>query len=293
MICNQCPRKCNIDRSSNLGYCKAPDNFKVARASLHYWEEPCISGKNGSGTIFFSGCNLGCVFCQNNEISHGCKGLEITDNHLIKIFESLIEQGANNINLVNPSHYVLQLKRVLKSWKSPVPIVYNTSAFDSVDNLKELDGLVDIYLPDFKYLRPDKAQKYSKAQEYPTVAIKALDEMRRQVPNDVFDDNAIMQKGMIIRHLILPANTNSSIEVLDYLAEHFKDTYISLMAQYTPCGDLNSYKEINRKITKREYDKVLNHALNLGFDKIFVQELESASEEFIPDFDFRGVIDFE
>lgn len=293
MICNQCPRKCNIDRSSNLGYCKAPDNFKVARASLHYWEEPCISGKNGSGTVFFSGCNLGCVFCQNNEISHGCKGLEITDNHLIKIFESLIEQGANNINLVNPSHYVLQLKRVLKSWKSPVPIVYNTSAFDSVDSLKELDGLVDIYLPDFKYLRPDKAQKYSKAKEYPTVAIKALDEMRRQVPNDVFDDNAIMQKGMIIRHLILPANTNSSIEVLDYLAEHFKDTYISLMAQYTPCGDLNSYKEINRKITKREYDKVLNHALNLGFDKIFVQELESASEEFIPDFDFRGVIDFE
>lgn len=293
MICNQCPRKCNIDRSSNLGYCKAPDNFKVARASLHYWEEPCISGKNGSGTVFFSGCNLGCVFCQNNEISHGCKGLEITDNHLIKIFESLIEQGANNINLVNPSHYVLQLKRVLKSWKSPVPIVYNTSAFDSVDSLKELDGLVDIYLPDFKYLRPDKAQKYSKAQEYPTVAIKALDEMRRQVPNDVFDDNAIMQKGMIIRHLILPANTNSSIEVLDYLAEHFKDTYISLMAQYTPCGDLNSYKEINRKITKREYDKVLNHALNLGFDKIFVQELKSASEEFIPDFDFRGVIDFD
>lgn len=293
MICNQCPRKCNIDRSSNLGYCKAPDNFKVARASLHYWEEPCISGKNGSGTVFFSGCNLGCVFCQNNEISHGCKGLEITDNHLIKIFENLIEQGANNINLVNPSHYVLQLKRVLKSWKSPVPILYNTSAFDSVDSLKELDGLVDIYLPDFKYLRPDKAQKYSKAKEYPTVAIKALDEMRRQVPNDVFDDNAIMQKGMIIRHLILPANTNSSIEVLDYLAEHFKDTYISLMAQYTPCGDLNSYKEINRKITKREYDKVLNHALNLGFDKIFVQELESASEEFIPDFDFRGVIDFE
>lgn len=293
MICNQCPRKCNIDRSSNLGYCKAPDNFKVARASLHYWEEPCISGKNGSGTVFFSGCNLGCVFCQNNEISHGCKGLEITDNHLIKIFESLIEQGANNINLVNPSHYVLQLKRVLKSWKSPVPIVYNTSAFDSVDSLKELDGLVDIYLPDFKYLRPDKAQKYSKAKEYPHVAIKALDEMRRQVPNDVFDDNAIMQKGMIIRHLILPANTNSSIEVLDYLAEHFKDTYISLMAQYTPCGDLNSYKEINRKITKREYDKVLNHALNLGFDKIFVQELESASEEFIPDFDFRGVIDFD
>lgn len=293
MICNQCPRKCNIDRSSNLGYCKAPDNFKVARASVHYWEEPCISGKNGSGTVFFSGCNLGCVFCQNNEISHGCKGLEITDNHLIKIFESLTEQGVNNINLVNPSHYVLQLKRVLKSWKSPVPIVYNTSAFDSVDSLKELNGLVDIYLPDFKYLRPDKAQKYSKAQEYPHVAIKALDEMRRQVPNYVFDDNAIMQKGMIIRHLILPANTNSSIEVLDYLAEHFKDTYISLMAQYTPCGDLNSYKEINRKITKREYDKVLNHALNLGFDKIFVQELESASEEFIPDFDFRGVIDFE
>lgn len=292
MICNACPRGCNVDREVSLGYCKSPEKFKLARASLHYWEEPCISGKNGSGAIFFSGCNLGCVFCQNYEISHGCKGVEVSDDKLIDIMKRLVDEGANNINFVNPTHYSLQLLRVLEKYKPPVPIVYNTSGYDSVETLKMLDGAVDIYLPDFKYIRPEKALKYSKAEDYPQVAEEALAEMKRQVGEDVFDENGIMQRGMIIRHLVLPSNTNSSISALDYLAENFGDTYISVMAQYVPCGDLTEYKEINRSLTQREYDKVVNHIFDLGLQKIFVQELEAASDEFIPDFDFTGVVDF-
>lgn len=292
MICNACPRGCNVDRQNTLGYCKSPEKFKLARASLHYWEEPCISGKNGSGAIFFSGCNLGCVFCQNYEISHGCKGVEVSDDKLIDIMKRLVDEGANNINFVNPTHYSLQLLRVLEKYKPPVPIVYNTSGYDSVETLKMLDGAVDIYLPDFKYIRPEKALKYSKAEDYPQVAEEALAEMKRQVGEDVFDENGIMQRGMIIRHLVLPSNTNSSILALDYLAENFGDTYISVMAQYVPCGDLTEYKEINRPLTQREYDKVVNHIFDLGLQKIFVQELEAASDKFIPDFDFTGVVDF-
>lgn len=293
MICNACPRKCNVDRQNTLGYCKSPDKFKLARAALHFWEEPCISGKNGSGAIFFSGCNLGCVFCQNFDISHNCKGVEVSDDKLIDIMKSLVDKGANNINLVNPTHYSAQLLQVFEKYKPPVPIVYNTSGYDSVETLKLFDGIVDVYLPDFKYIRPDKAQKYSKAENYPQVAEAALSEMKRQVKSDVFDDRGIMQKGMIIRHLVLPSNTNASVEALDYLAENFDDTYISVMAQYVPCGDLSDYKEINRPLTQREYDKVVNHILDLGLDKIFVQELEAASDEFIPDFDFTGVVDFD
>lgn len=292
MICNACPRGCNVDREVSLGYCKSPEKFKLARASLHYWEEPCISGKNGSGAIFFSGCNLGCVFCQNYEISHGCKGVEVSDDDLVRIMKRLVDEGANNINFVNPTHYSLQLLRVLEKYKPPVPIVYNTSGYDSIETLKMLDGAVDIYLPDFKYIRPDKALKYSKAEDYPQVAEEALAEMKRQVGDDVFDENGIMQRGMIIRHLVLPSNTNSSISALDYLAENFGDTYISVMAQYVPCGDLTEYKEINRRLTQREYDKVVNHIFDLGLQKIFVQDLESAVTDYIPDFDLTGVVDF-
>lgn len=293
MICNQCPRRCNVDRENALGYCRAPNAYKLARASLHFWEEPCISGKSGSGAVFFSGCNLGCVFCQNYEISHKCKGVEVSEERLIRIFEHLVDEGANNINLVNPTHYAVQLAHTLKKYKPPVPVVYNTSGYDSVDTLKLLDGLVDIYLPDFKYIRNDKASRYSRAEDYPQFAMPALTEMKRQVGNDVFDENGIMKRGMIIRHLVLPGNTNSAIQALDYLAENFGDTYISVMAQYVPCTDLSEYKEINRKITKREYDKVVNHILELGLEKVFLQKLESATEYYIPDFDLSGVIDLE
>lgn len=288
MICSICPRHCNVDRSVNLGFCQSPDNFRVARAALHFWEEPCISGKEGSGTVFFSGCNLKCVFCQNNEISAENKGVEISDDKLISIFENLISQGANNINLVNPTHYAKRLAKVLGRWKSPVPIVYNSSGYEEVETLKALDGLIDIYLPDLKYIRAEKAMRYSKAADYFEKASAALLEMRRQV-EDKFDGD-IMKSGMIIRHLILPQNTNSSITVLDFIKSNFPNTFVSLMAQYTPCGDLSEFPEINRKITKREYEKVVNYAFDNSFDKLFIQELSSADKSFIPKFDFTGVL---
>lgn len=288
MICSICPRHCNVDRSVNLGFCQSPDNFRVARAALHFWEEPCISGKEGSGTVFFSGCNLKCVFCQNNEISAENKGVEISDDKLISIFENLISQGANNINLVNPTHYAKRLANVLSRWKSPVPIVYNSSGYEEVETLKALDGLIDIYLPDLKYIRAEKAMRYSKAADYFEKASVALLEMRRQV-EDKFDGD-IMKSGMIIRHLILPQNTNSSIAVLDFIKSNFPNTFVSLMAQYTPCGDLSEFPEINRKITKREYEKVVNYAFDNSFDKLFIQELSSADKSFIPKFDFTGVL---
>lgn len=288
MICSICPRHCNVDRSVNLGFCQSPNNFRVARAALHFWEEPCISGKEGSGTVFFSGCNLKCVFCQNNEISTENKGVEISDDKLISIFENLISQGANNINLVNPTHYAKRLAKVLRRWKSPVPIVYNSSGYEEVETLKALDGLIDIYLPDLKYIRVEKAMRYSKAADYFEKASAALLEMRRQV-EDKFDGD-IMKSGMIIRHLILPQNTNSSIAVLDFIKSNFPNTFVSLMAQYTPCGDLSEFPEINRKITKREYEKVVNYAFDNSFDKLFIQELSSADKSFIPKFDFTGVL---
>ena len=288
MICSICPRHCNVDRSVNLGFCQSPDNFRVARAALHFWEEPCISGTEGSGTVFFSGCNLKCVFCQNNEISAENKGVEISDDKLISIFENLISQGANNINLVNPTHYAKRLAKVLSRWKSPVPIVYNSSGYEEVETLKALDGLIDIYLPDLKYIRAEKAMRYSKAADYFEKASAALLEMRRQV-EDKFDGD-IMKSGMIIRHLILPQNTNSSIAVLDFIKSNFPNTFVSLMAQYTPCGDLSEFPEINRKITKREYEKVVNYAFDNSFDKLFIQELSSADKSFIPKFDFTGVL---
>ncbi len=259
----------------------------MARAALHFWEEPCISGKNGSGTVFFSGCNLKCVYCQNYEISRDNKGIEISRKRLVELFENLIFQGAENINLVNPTHYAIMLADVLSEWKSPVPIVYNSGGYESVETLKQLDGLVDIYLPDFKYIRSDKALRYSAAADYPEVALAALKEMYRQTGNAVFDDG-MMKKGMIIRHLILPQNTNSSLEITDCVAENFPQAYLSLMAQYVPCTDLKNYKEINRKITQREYSKVVDYALRKGLEKLFIQELSSADEGYIPPFDFSG-----
>lgn len=288
MICSICPRHCNVDRDMNFGFCGCSNQFRLARAALHFWEEPCISGKNGSGTVFFSGCNLRCVYCQNYEISHKNKGVDVSQNRLIEIFESLVEQGAENINLVNPAHYANQLAEVLSKWKSPVPIVYNSSGYEETEALKNLEGLVDIYLPDLKYIRPDKAQKYSFASDYFEKASLAVLEMRRQV-KDTFQEG-MMKSGLIVRHLILPQNTNSSLEIIDWAKENLPDTYLSLMAQYVPCGDLSDCKELDRRITKREYDKVVDYALSLNLDKIFIQDLTSADEKFIPPFDFQGVI---
>lgn len=289
MICSACPRKCNADRNKSVGFCLSPDKFRVARAALHYWEEPCISGENGSGTVFFSGCNLRCIYCQNYEISRENKGIEISDDKLIEIFESLIAQGANNINLVNPTHYADRLAKVLSEWQSPVPVVYNSSGYECVNTIKKLDGLIDVYLPDLKYIRNDKALRYSRAEDYFERASKVISEMRRQV-KDRFDCDGIMQSGLIVRHLILPQNTNSSIEILKWIKENLPDTYVSLMAQYTPCGNLDDTPELKRKITQREYDKVADFAVLNNFEKLFLQELESADSDFIPKFDFTGIM---
>lgn len=289
MICSSCPRKCNVDRSSNVGYCLSPDKFRVARAALHYWEEPCISGENGSGTVFFSGCNLRCVYCQNYEISRDNIGMEISDDKLIEIFEELVAQGANNINLVNPTHYAERLAEVLSRWQSPVPVIYNSSGYENVDTIKKLDGLIDIYLPDLKYIRNDKSLRYSKADDYFEIASTAIAEMRRQVA-DSFDDSGIMQSGLIVRHLILPQNTNSSIEILKWIKENLPDTYISLMAQYTPCGELDAFPELNRKITQREYDKVADFAVMNGFEKLFCRSLTRQTVNLFQNLIFTGLI---
>lgn len=290
MNCLLCPRKCNVNRENGVGFCSSPKEFRVARAALHFWEEPCISGKNGSGAVFFSGCNLKCVYCQNYEISLQNNGKMVSEESLIGIFEDLIRQGASNINLVNPTHYADKLAELFTKWKCPVPIVYNSSGYESSETLKLLDGIVDIYLPDFKYIRADKALRYSKAPDYPDIAKKAVAEMKRQVPDYAFDDSGMMKKGVIVRHLVLPQNTNSSLEIIDYLAENFGDTYLSLMAQYVPCTDLTAYPEINRKITKREYEKVIRYAGEKEFLNVFIQQLESASKDYIPKFDFTGIM---
>ncbi|MDE6768028.1 MAG: 4Fe-4S cluster-binding domain-containing protein [Eubacterium sp.] len=288
MICSICPRHCNVDRDNTVGYCQSKNTFRVARAALHFWEEPCISGKNGSGTVFFSGCNLRCAFCQNCEISRDNKGVDITDERLVEIFEQLIKQGAENINLVNPTHYADRLAAVLSKWNSPVPIVYNSSGYEEVETLKKLSGLIDVYLPDLKYIRADKSLRYSKAEDYFDKASAAILEMRRQV-EDSFEGD-MMKSGLIVRHLILPQNTNSSIAIIDWFKNNLPDTYLSLMAQYVPCGRLDDLPEINRTITKREYDKVVDYALLNAMDKLFIQELSSADAKFIPPFDFTGVI---
>lgn len=267
-----------------------PEEFTLARAGLHLWEEPPISGKNGSGTVFFSGCNLGCVYCQNYEISHEGVGKVISSERLKEIFDELVAKGAHNINLVNPTHYADSLMKVLAEYKSKVPIVYNSSGYERVETLKGLEGLVDIYLPDLKYISGEKSFKYSAAEDYFDFTSKALLEMKRQRPENIYDKDGIMRKGVIVRHLILPKNTNRSIEVLRWIAENLgTDTAISLMAQYTPYGKIGAYPELQRKITQREYDKVLSFALDSGFTNIFTQEPDSANTDFIPDFDLTGV----
>ena len=289
MICNACPRQCGAQRAERVGFCGVGAAFRVARAALHFWEEPCISGKNGSGTVFFSGCNLRCVFCQNYEISHGCFGKEIGDDRLCEIFDELITAGAHNLNLVNPTHYAERLARVLQDYRSPVPVVWNSSGYESVETLRQLEGLVDVWLPDFKFSRPDRAVMYAGAADYPETALAAITEMKRQQPRDVFQDG-LLKKGMIVRHLILPKNTNSSVEILRQIADCFgTDTIVSLMAQYTPCGNIDRFPELQRPITAWEYEKVVDALETLGFKNAFVQEREAADESFIPPFDLTGV----
>ena len=291
MICTLCPRNCGAERAPErgTGVCRMGTLPKIARAALHRWEEPCISGTRGSGAVFFSGCGLRCVFCQNESISQRGEGKIVTPKRLSEIFRELEAQGAHNINLVTAAHFVPAVLDALALYRPSIPIVYNSSGYESVETLRMLGGAVDIYLPDYKYIRPDKALRYSNAADYPAVVKSALKEMRRQAPTDIFDEDGIMQKGMIIRHLILPSNTNSATEIIDDIRSEFGNAYISLMAQYMPMGDLTKCKEIDRKISKREYKKVIDYAEAKGLTNVFVQELSSADEGYIPSFDFTGI----
>lgn len=289
-ICNSCPRQCNIDREKKTGVCGVPYGYKVARAALHFWEEPCISGERGSGTVFFSGCSLKCVFCQNFEISRNAFGKEISEERLIEIFRELEAQGAHNINLVNPTHYAHQLAETLGKYKPSVPVVWNTGGYDSAENLAKLEGLVDIYLADIKYVSEAVSKKYSGAENYFRIASKAVLEMQRQVGSNVFDENGMMQKGLIIRHLVLPGNVSQAMKVMDWVKENLpEETILSLMSQYTPCGKASEYPTINRRLSEREYDLVLGYAEKLELENVFIQEIDSSSEEFIPDFDLTGI----
>lgn len=291
MICNLCPRRCNTLRTENenlKGFCKMPLRPKVARAALHFWEEPIISGKNGSGTVFFSGCNLKCVFCQNSEISHQGFGKEITYERLAQIFKELELLGAHNINLVSPSHYVCAIKKALKIYEPKIPVVYNSGGYDTVEALKELDGLIDIFLLDLKYLSSDRAALYSAAFDYPEVAKKTILEAIRQQPENIIE-NGIMKKGVIIRHLLLPQGTKEAMSVFDWAKENAAGAYFSIMSQYLPLGKAREMPIINRPVTKREYEKVIDYITDSEYPYVFTQELKSANEEYIPLWNLEGV----
>ncbi len=284
-LCNICPRECGIDRKITTGFCGEGDEIRVARYSLHQWEEPFISGEKGSGTVFFSGCSLRCAYCQNYVISHRHKGDTVSEKELMQIFDSLIEQGASNINLVTPTHFADKISHILREYRSPVPVVYNTSGYEKVDTLKMLEGLVDIYLPDLKYIDGEKSARYSLCPDYFEYASSAIKEMIRQTGEAVFDDKGMMKKGTVIRHLVLPKNTNQTIKIIDWLKDNVPlNTYISLMSQFTPVIHNDRYPELNRRITPREYEKTVSYLYAAGFKNALVQDGESAKESFIPDF---------
>ena len=293
--CTLCPRQCHVNRvMGQKGYCKETADVVVARAALHMWEETCISGKDGSGAVFFAGCNMGCVFCQNYHIARNEVGKKISVERLAEIFLELQGQGANNINLVTPTHYVPQIIDALDLAKERglrLPVVYNTSGYEKVETLQMLKGYVDIYLPDFKYMEPELAQEYSHALDYPEYAKEALQEMVRQVGSpDVDEITGLMKKGVIVRHLVLPGHVRDSKKVIRYLYETYGDQImISIMNQYTPMPQVAEDPLLKRKVTKREYEKVVDYALEIGVEYGFIQEGEVASDSFIPEFDETGV----
>lgn len=292
--CLLCPRKCGINRSTGqTGVCGVSSEIKVARAALHYLEEPCISGKRGSGAVFFSGCSLHCVFCQNREISDGKAGKVISKERLSDIFMELADKGANNINLVTPGQYIPDIVWAVNDAKSrgmKLPIIYNTSGYENVTELKLLEGIVDVYLPDFKYMDSALSAMYSRAKDYPSVAKQALSEMVRQQPDVVIDDaTGLIQKGVIVRQLLLPGHVNDAKAVLKYLYDTYHDhVYISMMSQFTPIA-LKDYPEINRTVTRREYERLVDYALEIGITNAFIQEGDVAKDSFIPAFDCEGV----
>mgnify|MGYP002783070756 CR=1 FL=1 len=293
--CRLCNRNCRVNRNNNdTGFCKASDKIKIARATLHLWEEPPISKGNGSGTVFFSYCNFNCVFCQNHEISQEFSGMEISIERLSEIFLELQEKGANNINLVTPTHYVPQIIEALKIAKKNgliIPILYNTNSYDSLETIKSLNGLIDVYLPDFKYFNDKYAIKYSKVKNYALNATKIIDEMLNQVGIPKFDSDGRITKGVIVRHLMLPGLLFDSKKVIDLLYNRYSDNiYISLMNQYVPMFKACEYPEINKPLNPKHYDSLIDYALEIGVKNGFIQEDGTNNTSFVPSFNLEGVI---
>lgn len=293
--CRLCPRRCAVNRAAGKkGRCHTDHRLLVARAALHQWEEPCISGEEGSGAVFFSGCALGCIYCQNHAISRALAGQEISVGRLAEIFLELQEQKANNINLVTAGHYILQVIEALQKAKEQglvIPVVYNSSGYESAETLKMLEGLVDVYLPDFKYMDAELAARLSGAADYPQTAWDALQEMVRQQPVPEFDERGlIMKKGVIVRHLVLPGHVQEAKRIIRTLHETYgSQIYLSIMNQYTPVEAVKEDKLLGRRVTKREYERVLGYALEIGVEQGFFQEGKTAMESFIPPFDGTGV----
>lgn len=287
--CILCPRLCGVDRTERVGYCGSGSLPKVARAAKHHWEEPCISGTEGSGTVFFSGCTLGCVFCQNREISRGGTGREVTVEHLADIFKRLEGQGVHNLNLVTPTHFTPQILQALELANPTVPVVMNCGGYERVETLRQWEGKVQVYLPDLKYFSTELSAKYSAAPDYFAVASKAIMEMHRQQPQLVWEGD-LLKSGLIIRHLVLPGCMKDSLQILDFLDKHLpKDSFLlSLMSQYTPTENCKQFPEINRRVTTYEYRKVADRAAELGFSG-FAQDRRSAKEEYTPPFNLEGV----
>ena len=292
MICSACPRKCNAIRTESEnkgGVCKMPLYPVVARAAVHMWEEPCISGKNGSGTVFFSGCSLGCVYCQNGEISHKNFGKAITPDRLSQIFAELEEKNVHNINLVNPTHFIYSINEAMNLRKPNIPVVYNSGGYDLPKTVELASTFCDIFLLDLKYITMERALKYSKAADYPEIATAAILKCQNIVGDPVFDDNGMMKKGVIIRHLVLPHGLSETRKVIEWVKCNAPNAVFSLMSQYTPCGDLRLYPEINRKISVSEHRKALAMLSESGLENTYCQQLSSSNERFIPDFDLLGV----
>lgn len=291
MKCTICPRACNVDRSNGkIGYCGESATIRVARTSLHQWEEPCITGEYGSGTVFFSGCNLKCIFCQNHNIADSFVGQVFSVEELAEAFLRLQQKKASNINLVTAAHFAEQIIPAIHLAKEKgltIPIVYNSSGYESVKTLQKLQGLMDVYLPDCKFYDLDLSKNYAKAGDYFEVAKAAIAEMVRQVGEPVFDEKSgNMIRGVIVRHLVLPGHTKDSMAILNYLQKTYgNQIYVSIMNQFTPVIKQEKYINLNRRVTKREYEKVLNYAIEIGIENAFVQDGETASESFIPEFD--------
>lgn len=295
MGCTLCPRNCNADRENGeTGYCGESADLRVSRAALHYWEEPFISGKSGSGTVFFTGCPLKCVFCQNQSIANGSIGKSISVDRLAEIFLELQDKGACNINLVTPTHFIPQIAKALEKSKNhglQIPIVFNTGGYEKAETLKLLDGLVDIYLPDLKYYSSKFSSKYSNAPDYFEIATQAIAEMYRQVGTPILDpDTELMKRGIIVRHLLLPRHLADSKKVVNYLHDTYQDTiYISIMSQYTPMRIFPDMPELSRRVTRNEYRMLIDYCIQLGIENAFIQEGDTASESFIPPFDCEGI----